>query len=283
MLKVEGLHKFYGTKNALSNINFELKEGTIIGLVGPNGAGKTTLLKCITGICIKYTGNVLKKENTTIGLVVDDLKGYSDRTLKFNLNYFKITRGLKDYDNAMGILEKLNFDTSLLNRKLKTFSYGMNQKVVTALSLISNPQIVLLDEPFRGLDVESITDFKSLLREFKSQGKAVLFSSHNLDDIEEICDKVIVINKGSILDIIDARVIGTSEHITFSSSNNELALELISEYNPVENNGFIELTLKKQMWNTILETLIKNNVEVLNVTNKSRLVDRVNDLIGESK
>ncbi len=283
MLKIQGLFKFYGRRNALNNINLELEPGTIIGLVGPNGAGKTTLLKCITGICNDYTGTILKQEQTTMGLVIDDLKGYADRTLQFNLKYFQIARGLNDYNYSLEILKKLNFDTGLLNSKLITFSYGMNQKVITALSLISNPQIMLLDEPFRGLDAQTISDFKNLLSELKMQNKAILFSSHNLNDIEEICDKVVVINNGTILDIIDARVVGDAKNISFNTNNDDLAMRLVEKYNPVKTQKYINLTLSDNDWKEILKLFIDNNIEVLNVSNNTSLADRVNQMIGGAK
>ncbi|MFV0424440.1 MAG: ABC transporter ATP-binding protein [Bacilli bacterium] len=279
MLEINNLTKIYKGTAALNNINLSLPSNSVIGIVGPNGAGKTTLLKCITDLVSSYTGTITIPEHTSVGLVLDDLKAYKNRTLKFNLEYFRLIKGLPNYNISLNILKELDFDLDLINRPLKSFSYGMNQKVITSLSLISNPNIVLLDEPFRGLDSNSVASFKQLLFKLKSMDKLVLFSSHNLADIEEICDKVIVINKGNILDIIDAKVVGDSRNIIFSTSNNTIALEIISSYSPTLANDKISLTLQNNQWNDVVKLLIDNDIEVLSVNNNSTLLDRVHALL----
>lgn len=283
MIKIENVSKAYKGKWALKNFSVELNKGEIIGLVGPNGAGKTTLLKCITNLIINYKGQINFDKKHTLGLVLDDLKTYSNRSLKFNLNYFKIIKNLENYDNAISILKTLNFDTNLLSNRLRSFSYGMNKKVVSSLSLMSNPDIVLLDEPFRGLDFESINSFKILLKRFKEEGKIVLFSSHNLQDVEEICDTVLVINNGKLLKKINAKETGNSKNIVFSTNNNQLAIQVISEFSPNLNGDQIILELEEKQWNSVLKILIENEIEVLSVKNNYSLMDRVINIVREDR
>ncbi len=283
MIKIENVSKAYKGKWALKNFSVELNKGEIIGLVGPNGAGKTTLLKCITNLIINYKGQINFDKKYTLGLVLDDLKTYSNRSLKFNLNYFKIIKNLENYDNAISILKTLNFDTNLLSNRLRSFSYGMNKKVVSSLSLMSNPDIVLLDEPFRGLDFESINSFKILLKRFKEEGKIVLFSSHNLQDVEEICDTVLVINNGKLLRRINAKETGNSKNIVFSTNNNQLAIQVISEFSPNLNGDQIILELEEKQWNSVLKILIENEIELLSVKNNYSLMDRVINIVREDR
>ncbi len=278
MLSIVNLSKYYKYNAALDTVNLEFQRGSIIGIVGPNGAGKTTLLKCITDLCTGYSGYIDKPDNMAVGLVLDNLKAYQNRTLKFNLEYFRIIKGLESYDQSLRILEKLNFDLNHVDSKLANFSYGMNQKVTTALSLMSDPDLVLLDEPFRGLDEQTIDSFKGLLSEFKMQNKLILFSSHNLSDVEQICDKVVIIHKGKVLDIIDAKVVGNSRNITFSTSNNSKTLEIISKHHPKFENDVITLTLEGSEWNEIVKMIANADIEILNVDNNSALSARVRKL-----
>lgn len=280
MLNIHNLSKRYGSKYALKNVNLNLDRSLVIGLVGPNGAGKTTLLKCITNLASGYDGHIEVLGNSRVGLVLDDLKAYRNRTLKFNLEYFRIVNGLSNYDLSLYILNKLSFDTGLINQKMQAFSYGMSQKVVTALSLMANPDIVLLDEPFRGLDTASIESFKGLLTELKTANKLVVFSSHNIKDVEEVCDKVIVINKGEILDIIDAKTDGALRNVVFNTSNNQAALSLIAEFNPTVVGENIVVVLKPEKWNEVVKIIANNDIEILSINNNSSLLKRVQSLLG---
>lgn len=280
MIEINNLCKKYHGKGpyALNNVSLKFEGNEIVGLVGPNGAGKTTLLKAITDIVTSYTGEIKIAENSTRGLVLDNLQAYNNRTLGFNLNYFRIVKGLKDYNNSIDILKKLDFDTNLEHKKLKTFSYGMNQKVITAISLMSNPDIVLLDEPFRGLDFDSVESFKKLLNEFKNQNKLVIFSSHNLKDVETICDRVVVMNKGEVLDVIESSIVGDSNNIIFNSSDNDKAFSLIGEYNPEITSDGIVLKLRPNEWKDIMKKLLENDIEIIKVDNNSSLKERVSAL-----
>lgn len=280
MLEIVNISKNYKSKIALSNTTVSMTGSQIVGLVGPNGSGKTTLLKSITGVCRPTTGEIRKNQNVTIGLVMDDLKGYDNRTLKFNLEYFRIVKGLDSYNESLKVLEILNFDLSLLDSKLKTFSYGMYQKVIVAISLMSSPEIVLLDEPFRGLDEHSVQCLKNLLNKYKEEGKLILFSSHNIDDVERICDKVIVLNSGNLMGVVDSKVAGNASSITFNTSNNDRAYMLISAYNPIIEDGRIRVELADNQWKEILRIMLDNDIEVLGVDNNSSLSKRLKEVYG---
>ncbi len=283
MIIVNNLTKVYRNKAALNSINLELSENKIVGLVGPNGAGKTTFLKCISNLVTTYYGSILIKEGTTIGLVLDNLKAYQNKSLRFNLEYFRIAKGLSTYENSLKVLDILNFDLSLMDDKLRTFSYGMNQKIMVAISLMSNPDIILLDEPFRGLDEASIADFKKLLNMFKQQNKLIIFSSHNLRDVENICDEVIVLNKGNHLTTVNNHELLNSNSVRFNTNNNEYAMELLKEYNPIFSNNMINVNVDKEVWKVILQELLNNDVEIIDINRSSKLAYHINTLLREER
>lgn len=283
MLIVNNLTKQYKSTKALKSVNLQLDGSQIVGLVGPNGAGKTTLLKCITNLTARYDGEILKKNNTSIGLVLDNLAAYQSRTLHFNLKYFRLAKGLKTYDHSLKILKQLKFDTNLLNDKLSTFSYGMNQKVITAISLMSDPDIILLDEPFRGLDFETVEIFKELLINQKQRGKLIIYSSHNIEDVEAICDKVIVIANGKLLDVIDSQTISKFKRISFSTSDNELALEILEVLKPKYADNTIKIIIREEQWNEVHKVLINNDIEVFDIEKNSYLLSKILNLLGSEK
>ncbi|WP_165147862.1 ABC transporter ATP-binding protein [Marinitoga sp. 38H-ov] len=209
MIKVENLVKIYeNKKKALDNINFEINKGEIIGLVGRNGAGKTTLMKCMLGLLKFQNGNIyikgynikdsFEKINKKIGFLLrpafyDHLNAYE------NLKIVNILLGKK---NNKIIDEVLNFVGlyDVRYKKVRSYSFGMKQRLGIARTLIVEPEILILDEPLVGLDPVGAIEMKNKIRQFaKEEGKTVLFSSHLLNDVEELCDKVVMLENGKII------------------------------------------------------------------------------------
>jgi ABC-2 type transport system ATP-binding protein len=205
---VEGLQKNYGAQKAVNNISFSISKGEIVGFLGPNGAGKSTTMKMITGYIASDAGkalicgldvsidpvNVKKK----IGYLPEANPLYWDMYVREYLDFIAGVHGIADKKKAIEdviILTGLSVESK---KKISQLSKGYKQRVGLAAALIHDPEILILDEPTSGLDPNQIIEIRNVI---KSQGKnkTVLFSSHILQEVEAICDRVIIINKGQIV------------------------------------------------------------------------------------
>lgn len=209
MLEVKNLSKSFKKNKAIDNISFKLNTGEISILCGPNGAGKTTTLKCILSLLRKDSGDIL----------IIDGKSTKDRTIRENLSYIPET---PDLYNLLTVWEHFKFIAlaykikdwtskadelmnafNLANKKdslAKDLSKGMKQKVSIIMALIHDPSIILIDEPFVGLDPNGIKEFREILSKIKSLGKTILVSTHILASMEEISDTMILMKEGKIVD-----------------------------------------------------------------------------------
>ncbi len=219
VIKVESIIKRYKKSfkyiNALNDVSFSVKEGSILGILGPNGAGKTTLLKILTGIIDADSGSInilgttnIEKIKKHIGFLPENPIFFKNITayelLEFSLN-------LIDNNNVNRIVEDTLKFVALYdnkNEKVRSFSKGMIQRLGIAQAIIHSPKIIILDEPMSGLDPIGRKLVKDMILRKKKEGKTILFSTHNLDDIESLCDDVILIKNGEIIlnrDIFDLR------------------------------------------------------------------------------
>jgi ABC-2 type transport system ATP-binding protein len=214
IIKVHNLVKKYGDLTALNNVTFEVNKGEILGVLGPNGAGKTTLLKSILGLVYPDSGTIFinevdSKKNRSkvlqhIGAVLEGSRNiYHHLSPSQNMEYFYRLRGLPFNKSvkkrSKEILDILGLtDTS--HKEVRKLSRGMQQKAAIACAFIHNPDILLLDEPTLGLDVEIANSMKNWFRDLVSiEKKTMLITSHNMHFIESICDRVLIINNGEIV------------------------------------------------------------------------------------
>ena len=206
-LTVEKLTKSFGEKQVLKDISFSCEGGHALGLLGRNGAGKTTTIRIIMGLFPPDSGRVLLDgvpiagSGVQIGYLPEERGMYPKKIIMDQLVYFGALRGmgaLQAKRSAKQLLDRLDMG-QYANKKLDTLSKGNQQKIQLAAALISNPDIVILDEPFSGLDPVNAMLLKDLVRELISQGKIVLFSSHQMNYIEEFCDDIAVIRDGEIV------------------------------------------------------------------------------------
>ena len=212
-IQVKNLTKAYSDITAVNDISFEVRTGEILGILGPNGSGKTTTLKSILGLIefdkgsIEVNGlSVRKNRNeilTNVGAILEGARNiYWHLTPMENLTYFAGIRGIprKDIaDRAEYLLESLKL-TDVANKEIRQFSSGMKQKCALACAFIHDPSIRLLDEPTLGLDVEitrTIMDW--LVDVVEKEGKTILITSHNMDFVESICKRILIIRKGEII------------------------------------------------------------------------------------
>ena len=211
MLEVTNLCKRYRGISSIEDINFRIRAGEIVGYLGPNGSGKSTTVKIITGLLQPNEGSVLFEGKdiredmvgfrSTLGYVPEEAHVY---TYLSGLEYLQLVgrlRGLGERDierKATQMLKLLGLE-SWRYSPISFYSKGMKQRVLIAAALMHNPKLLVFDEPLSGLDVVSARLFKDLLQELAGQGKAILYISHVLEVVEQVCDRVIVIAKGKIL------------------------------------------------------------------------------------
>jgi ABC-2 type transport system ATP-binding protein len=179
----------YDRKEVLHQVSFALRKGEIVGLLGPNGAGKSTTLKLITGILVPNSGAI-----TVAGLPLPE----KAVDVKQIIGYVPETAVL--------------FDSLTGQEFLDAYSKGMRQKILIAAALLHNPDIILLDEPLSGLDVNAAILIKDLLAALAAAGKTILYSSHVLDVVERICDRVLIIHKGALIADGSAETLKASTH-----------------------------------------------------------------------
>ena len=231
VLTVNGLTKYYHARRgaskgtlikAVDGISFEVYPGEVVGFLGPNGAGKTTAIKAITGLA-SYSGSIvingfdLAKDHvgalTQLGAIVENPDLYQNKTARWNLKYFasisdeaELRKGFDPATPIKTVIERrVNkaLETVGLSERadtaVKTFSLGMKQRLGIAQALIAEPKLLILDEPANGLDPDGIKEIRSLIRELAGRGIGVFVSSHQLHEMQLMCDRVLIISHGKIV------------------------------------------------------------------------------------
>lgn len=204
---VENLHKSFGEKQVLKDVSFSTESGKAFGLLGRNGAGKTTTIRIIMDVFPADSGNVLLngepmvREKVNVGYLPEERGLYPKVNILEQLVYLGRLRGMTAHDakeNSMKWLRRLSMD-EYANKKLDTLSKGNQQKIQLTAALVSDPDFVILDEPFSGLDPVNAMLLKDVVRELIDSGKIVLFSSHQMNYVEEFCDSIAILHHGEIV------------------------------------------------------------------------------------
>lgn len=218
MIEVKNLTKQYGQKKALDNISFTVQDGEILGFLGPNGAGKSTTMNILTGYISSTDGKVLingvdildepTKAKKNIGYLPEQPPVYQDMTVKEYLNFvFELKKCKLPRKQHIEEICKLVKITDVYDRMIRNLSKGYRQRVGLAQALINNPPILILDEPTVGLDPKQILEIRSLIKKLGKK-HTVILSSHILPEIQAVCDRVVIINRGKIA------ADDTTEHLT---------------------------------------------------------------------
>ena len=216
VVEVKDLHKSYGKKEVLKGINLEVYQGEVFGFIGKNGAGKSTTIDCIVGLKDFNSGliRVLDhnvKENPidakmNFGYVPSEPVTYEVMTGNEYLQFVASSYGMyqEAFDKNYEFLKnKFMIGDADLNRKIREYSHGMKQKVCLMASLIHNPSIWVLDEPTVGLDIMVYQTLMDMLHDFAANGKTVFVTSHNIDLVSRVCNRVAIINNGVVAELID--------------------------------------------------------------------------------
>lgn len=259
MLEVKNVTKMFGDFTAVSNVSFTVPKGTILGLIGQNGAGKTTTFRLILNFLTKNQGEILidghpltEKDYNIIGYLPEERGLYPKITIQDQLLYFARLRGKTKAEILPKIdewMEKFQVKGKKTD-KVKTLSKGNQQKVRLIATLIHEPKLIILDEPFSGLDPVNAALLTQGIMELKQKGSAIIFSSHNMDNVEKLCDHLVMLNNGEMV------LNGEVHQIRESFGRTKLFLEApLSKEELEEVPGVKKVDLKKD---GIKEILLEN-------------------------
>ena len=232
MIEIKNVTKKYGEKKALNNVSFNVEDGEIFAFIGHNGAGKTTLIKSIVGIHdfdegdILINGKSIKKSpvecKKEMAFVPDNPELYENMKaidfINFICDMYEIDQQTRTA-NITKYAKMFEIDTNL-NDTINSFSHGMKQKIALISALAHNPKILIMDEPFVGLDPKAVFDVKEIMNEMTKEGKTIFFSTHILDVAEKLCSRVAIIKKGELIKV------GSMEEIKGDASLEKVFLEL---------------------------------------------------------
>jgi len=265
MLILDGLRKQFDGAYAVNNVSFEVDKGDVYGFLGPNGAGKTTTIRMIMGIIHPDKGSIVLNGNDinalgrqNLGYLPEDRGLYQKQRLEEILHYFGSLRGLEKLDakkkssmwlERFGLLDQGN-------RKVEELSKGNQQKIQFILSLLHDPDLIILDEPFTGLDPLNQLLLKEIIQEKQNEGKTIIFSTHQMEQVERLCNNICLIDKGSIVvegplndirkkhssDAVEVRFSGKIDDKEVASYFNELEItdDIISGVLRKNPNEFLE-------------------------------------------
>jgi ABC-2 type transport system ATP-binding protein len=242
ILELHHLKKYYATQKAVDDISFNIKQGDIFGLLGPNGAGKTTLLRMITGIFYPDSGDIIldgKKfdpinDIIKIGYMPEERGLYKKMKIGEQALYLAQLKGLSKNE----ALEKIKYwfrrleMESWWNKKVEDLSKGMSQKLQFVITVLHEPKLIILDEPFSGLDPVNANLIKDEIYALSQRGSTIVFSTHRMEQVEEICNRIVLVNLGQkILD-------GTVEDVKQQFKENKFSIKLQELPAGIDNNSF---------------------------------------------
>jgi len=277
ILELQNLKKYYATQKAVDDVSFSIEEGNIFGLLGPNGAGKTTLLRMITGIFYPDSGNILfqgKKfdpinDIPLIGYMPEERGLYKKMKIGEQALYLAMLKGLKKQEAMKKIKEwfvKFEME-SWWNKKVDDLSKGMSQKLQFVTTVLHDPKLLILDEPFSGLDPVNSNLIKEEIFKLSKNGTTIIFSTHRMEQVEEICDHIVLVNKGKkILDGSLSQIKNDfKEHIFrvgFDSVPETFASDTFTIINSKENYLMVKINNDNKPA-TVLREFLNHNASIV--------------------
>jgi len=288
ILEIENITKSYKNKKVLKNISFSINEGEIVALIGPNGAGKTTLMKVISDLLKQDDGKV-----RICGLSADDnrveylskfssiietpslyemLSGYDNINFIRKINNISIEK-MKDILNFVNIGESIN-------DKVKNYSLGMKQRLALGIAVLTEPKLLILDEPTNGLDPEGVIEFRGLLKKFATEHKmSILISSHILSELDKICTRILFIKDGELVDVEDINKNKEYQTIVLTVEKPQEILKSIQEIDLVDEINIIDnkivIKLNKNKTSKLMFSLAEKDIKYSNIEIENNNIEKI--------
>lgn len=276
ILEVNNLVKQFASQKAVDDISFSIPQGSIFGLLGPNGAGKTTLIRMITGIfypdsgSIQFDGRKFSAENDiiNIGYMPEERGLYKKMKIGEQALYLAQLRGMSKSEAMVAIKDwftRLEME-SWWNKKVEDLSKGMSQKLQFVITVLHRPRLIILDEPFSGLDPVNANLIKDEIFRLAKEGATIVFSTHRMEQVEEICDQIILVNKGK--KVLDGTVTQVKqdfkEHLFSIGTSNDMNGMQSPLFSTIgQNNGSVTIKLQDGVNNNeVLQYLINQGVSI---------------------
>lgn len=259
MLKVSHVTKYYDDFRAVNDLSFEIKEGEIFGLLGVNGAGKTTTFRMIMGLLDKTSGDITldgKKIDYTltdqIGFLTEERSLITSKTVLEQAIYYGVLKGMTEKEVEKKLdeyLEEFNIK-EYKNKKIKELSKGNQQKIQFIISILHNPKLLILDEPFSGLDPINVEMFKKVILRLKKNKTMIIFSSHMMEHIEYFCDSLVILVKGNT--VLEGKLTKIKED--YRKKNIKVIADIdIEEVKKI--NGVVDVSKNKNEYNIKIEDI----------------------------
>jgi ABC-2 type transport system ATP-binding protein len=289
MLEVSHLKKYFTTQKAVDDISFTVEKGTIFGLLGPNGAGKTTLIRMITGIFYPDEGTILlngkqfnaDKDSSRIGYMPEERGLYKKMKIGEQAIYLARLKGLSAPEALKQVREWfVRFEMqSWWNKKIEDLSKGMAQKLQFVTTVLHRPELIILDEPFSGLDPVNANLIKDEIFRLAANGSSIIFSTHRMEQVEEICNQIILLNKGKkILDGTVANVKQEYKENLFRISANPIPAEIPAALFEVLSKNDQTLTIRIKEGHTPNEVLLYFIDRQSNISVFTELLPSLNEI-----
>lgn len=275
LLECINLCKSFGKKQILKNVSFSINEGDILAFIGPNGSGKTTTIKLILGLQKIDSGEVLinglditknfEDAIRKVGAIVENPDSYMYLTGWQNLRLIADYYGNISDEDINELVKYVGLE-SRINDKVNKYSLGMRQRLGIARALLNKPNILILDEPTNGLDPEGIKDLRVLLKRLASDGMGILISSHNLAELESFCNKVCIIDNGTIIESSEVTTLKNNENIVVFKVSDTTKID-IKDIFDVNKTSFKVSASKKDIAK-IIKKLVKDGIDIYEVKNE---------------
>ena len=296
ILETKNLTKSFGLRKAVDGLNLEIPDGSVYGFLGPNGSGKSTTIRMMTGLISPDEGEVYIQGNSvqklgnkalsSVGALIERADFHKHLSGKTNLEMLARMDGT-DMSRVQTVLDR----TGLGNRgkdKVKTYSQGMKQRLGIAQALLSNPRLLILDEPTNGLDPQGMKEVRDLVRELSSEGITIFISSHLLDEVQKICSHVAMISQGKLKTagpieylLKDSDFLMTEIHVNPLAP----AMELLSNQDWIhrceEKNGLLNVGIGHDKISDLVQLLVHNNLQISAVIPRTSLEDVFLSRVGK--
>ncbi len=277
LLSLQNLKKYYATQKAVDDVSFDIERGSIFGLLGPNGAGKTTLLRMITGIFYPDSGNILLEgaafnpmlDVEKIGYMPEERGMYKKMKIGEQAIYLAQLKGMSKAEATEKIkywFKKFEME-SWWNKKVEDLSKGMSQKLQFVITVLHEPKLIILDEPFSGLDPLNANLIKDEIYALAKKGSTIIFSTHRMEQVEEICDHIVLVNLGK--KILDGSVAGIKQQ--FKENNFSIEIKagssissnaIFTVINEAASKYLIKIN-EGYTVNNVLQHIIEQKIELI--------------------